>query len=212
MLPSDCLVDWQNHAELLFPCPPPLVISWTAHMYLQPLVTPTMKSGRRPSIKSVARSAAAEPVEADAPPLLTLPCKARGPHADPPTPGKGPPQANTPSDLASLGRTLGRTSTVMGPDFLKQTLGRTATAMEPDFFKQTMGRTPTGARTDLMRQMLGRAETSSMPDFLRQTLACTGSNMGSGFFGRTLGRAATGKNSDSAHDARGNQTQVKHPR
>ena len=140
---------------------------------------------------TVAAAAAAGAVEADGPPLLSLPPNARG-SSNPtlvghPHPAKGFPQ--TP-DSTSLGKTLGRTTTGMGSDFLKQTLGRTATGTEPDFLRQTLARTD--ARADLMRQTLGRADTNTLPDFLRQTLARTATNMGSGLFGRTLGRAATG--------------------
>ena len=137
--------------------------------------------------------AAAAAVEADGPPLLSLPPHARGgPNSspvEPPPPVKGLPQA---SASTSFGKTLGRSTTGMDPDFLKQTLGRTATSTEPNFLRQTLAMTSTDARADMMRRTLGRADTSTMPDFLRQTLARTATNMGSGLFGRTLGRAATG--------------------
>lgn len=148
-----------------------------------------MKGG--PKSASAAATAA---TESDGAPLLALPPHAkRGSKHDPadqPPLAKGHPQA---ADSASLGRTLGRTTTAMSPDLLKQTLGRTATSMEPDFFfQQTLARSPTGARTDLLRQTLGRADTNTLPDFLRQTLARTATNMGSGLLGKTLGRTATG--------------------
>ena len=141
-------------------------------------------------MKGGTKSAAAE---VDGPPLLGLPPNARGrPNPTPVKPPplvKGLPQA---SDSTSLDTTLGRTTTGMGSDFLKQTLARTATSTEPDFLRQTLARTPTDAPGGLMRQTLRRADTNTLPDFLRQTLARTATNMGSGLFGRTLGRAATG--------------------
>ena len=130
----------------------------------------SMYAARGQSIRSGTKGA----VELDGPPLLGQPPNAKG--------------SSSPADHP-LGKTLGRTTTGTGPDFLKQTLGRTATSMEPEFFRQTLARSPTGARTDLLTQTLRRADTNMMPDFLRQTLARTTT---SGLFGRTLGRAATG--------------------